>query len=203
MSNRIPNHVLDQLITDPESVPREAWETLIAADDAHAQWSDALDRRRALDAHAALTRGRPWLARVFRLARRARRRLPRLLAAPTVRLTSGPPLASLSGALGPSDEPAPPLTIDWSRASHSVPVAVGDVVRITSDPALTAWYTTSTATAPLPQLGWKVEAGDCPVLITLLIDAHPNAATLDDALDSASAITTVVLSFPDPENEGP
>jgi hypothetical protein len=203
MSRRIPDHVLDELITSPAHAPAESWEQLITADDAHDQWSDALARRRALDAHAALTRGRPWLAQVFRLARRARRRLPRLLEAPPVRLTSGPPLASLSGALNPSDEQATPLTIDWSQASHRVPVAVGDVVRIAPVPAMTAWYSTSTATAPLPQLGWKVEKGDCPVLITLLIDAHPNAATLDDALDSASAITTVVLSFPDPENDAP
>ncbi|MFH1464648.1 MAG: hypothetical protein ABIO70_09700 [Pseudomonadota bacterium] len=167
------------------------WLALVRDPDAEAAWQDALRRRRTVDEVAALSLGRPWLARrLLALGRMLRRSQAALSTAPALVLKP----SVLTMALEPGSLQAK-LEVSWGQRLVRC-ARLGEVIYISAPEGGQVWYSTAAGEGLLTSVGWEVQEGDLPLLLVVV---EGRASSFTEALAQAPTAAVCVV-VPEGEN---
>ena len=194
--SKLPDQpTLDDMVLGDESPDGiDAWEAMVMAPGGANAWEAAALRRQQLDALAALTRGRPWLARQMLMLRRAGRKLKQLS---SIRLEVTQYIHPVHATLVPTDQTADVLCrLRWGEHTH-LAIPVGDVVEIraASGPDVVVGYAWEGGSGILSKNVWRLEAGEWPVHFVVFRGNHTEG--LDDfasMMENADAVAGLVLT---------
>lgn len=159
------------------------WLALVSQRSAASVWSEARERRRTVDDVAEAVHDRAWLAqRILALGRALRRTRPGSPFA--IGLTLQPQLAAVLRESPPQSDPP----VLWGQRSIRR-ARLGEVLHIGGDPGLRVWYSTAAGDGILAGPGWKVEAGDLPLLLVVTdVEASDLVTTLGAATRVAACL---------------
>lgn len=170
----------------------ESWASLVASRDSSADWARAERMRAETDAFAEFVLGAPALAEVLASARRR----PPATTSPPFLVVGDPAWVTLRAAPGGARR----IPLAWGRAIPMT-LALGEKVALAT--TVPTWVIASAAAPRLLQPGqrWRLDHGDCPLLL-LALDNAPSGKPFVDAARHATAIAGVLVFEAPPEERG-